>query len=48
MMYFGKYLGLNLNPILPDCGLQESVKYLGIFIDRKLNFDFLIQQNVNK
>ena len=23
LMYFGKYLGLNLNPILPDCGLQE-------------------------
>ena len=24
--YFGEYLGLNLNPILPDCELQESEK----------------------
>ena len=26
LMYFGKDLGLNLNPILPDCELQESEK----------------------
>ena len=45
LMYFGKDLGLNLNPILSDC---ESVKYLGITLDRKLNFDFHIQQTVNK
>ena len=24
LMYFGKDLLLNLNPILPDCELQES------------------------
>ena len=47
-MFFGKDLGLNLNPILSDCELQESVKYLGITLDRKLNFDFHIQQTVNK
>ena len=47
-MYFGKDLGLNLNPILPDCELQESENYLGITLDRKLNFDFHIQQTVNK
>ena len=47
-MYFGKDLGLNLNTILSDCELQESVKYLGITLDRKLNFDFHIQQTVNK
>ena len=47
-MCFGKDLGHNLNPILSDCELQESVKYLGITLDRKLNFDFHIQQNVNK
>ena len=40
LMYFGKDLGLNMNPILPDCELQESVKCLGITVDRKLNFDF--------
>ena len=33
LMYFGKDLGLTLNPILPDCELQESVKYLGITLD---------------
>ena len=48
LIYFGKDLGLNLNPILPDCKLQESVKYLGITLDRKLNFDFHIQQTVKK
>ena len=48
LMYFGKGLGLNLNPILPDCELQKSVKCLGITLDRKLNFDFHIQQTVNK
>ena len=26
LIYFGKDLGLNLNPILPDCELQESEK----------------------
>ena len=26
-MYFGKVLGLNWNPILPDFELQESVKF---------------------
>ena len=46
-IYFGKDLGLNLDPILPDCELQESVKYLGTTLDRKLNFDFHIQQTVN-
>ena len=40
LMFFGKDLGLNMNPILTDCELQESVKYLGITVDRKLNFDF--------
>ena len=48
LMYFGKDLGLNLNPILSDCELQESVKFLGITLDRQLNFDFHIQQTVNK
>ena len=48
LMYFGKGLGLNMNPILPDCELQESVKYLGITLDRKLIFGFHIQQTVNK
>ena len=49
LMYFGKDLGLNLNPVLSDCELQESLKkYLGITLDRKLNFDFHIQQTVNK
>ena len=37
-----------MNPILPDCELQESVKYLGITLDRKLIFGFHIQQTVNK
>ena len=27
LMYFGKDLGLNLNPILPDFELQESVTF---------------------
>ena len=40
LMFFGTDLGLNMNPILTDCELQESVKYLGITVDRKLNFDF--------
>ena len=48
LVYFGKDLGLNLNPILPDCELQESVNNLGITLDRKLNFEFHIQQTVNK
>ena len=48
LIYFGKDLVLNLNPILSDCELQESVKYLGIFLDRILNFDFHSQQTVNK
>ena len=48
LMYFGKDLGPNLNPILPDCELQETVKYLGVTLDRKQNFDFHIQQTVNK
>ena len=30
LMYFGKDLGLSLNPILPDCEILESVKFLGI------------------
>ena len=47
-MYSGKDLGLNLEPILTDCELQESVEYLGITLDRKMNFDFHIQQTVNK
>ena len=47
LMCFVKDLGLNLNPILPDCELPESVKYLGITLDRKLNFDFHIQQTTN-
>ena len=33
LIYFGKDLGLNLNPILSDCKLQESVKYLGITLE---------------
>ena len=48
LMYFCKDLGPYLNPILSDCELQEFVKYLGITLDRKLNFDFHIQQTVNK
>ena len=47
LVYFGKDLGLNLNPILPDYELQESVNNLGITLDRKMNFEFHIQQTVN-
>ena len=37
LMYFGKDLGHNFNPILPDCELQEFENYLDITLDRKLN-----------
>ena len=47
LMYFGKNLGLGLKSILPECELQESVKFLFIALDRKLRFDFYSQQTLN-